>query len=87
MKPKDSQAMRFMIDLKVEINNINGDKLVKIKLLGQSFIYHQIRKMIGAILQSLVGNKGLNLIQNSFASNKMEIWLAPSNGLLLDSVI
>lgn len=58
--------------------------LLKITLVGQSFIYNQIRKMVGMMINVI--SEGLDefYIQNSFCKNKMNIWLAPGEGLLLD---
>ena len=42
--------------------------------------------MVGSILQILINKKNEDFILNSFASNKMNIWLAPPQGLLLDQV-
>lgn len=86
LKPGDSQSKRYMIRLETSLENVEGLKLVKVRLFGQSFLYHQIRKMVGAILQVLVNPKSPDFILNSFCSNKMPIWLAPSCGLLLDAV-
>jgi tRNA pseudouridine38-40 synthase len=86
LKPTDSQSQRYMIKLETVLEEVGDVKLIKIKLYGQSFLYHQIRKMVGAIIQLLVNGKDQDFILNSFASNKMGIWLAPSHGLLLDMV-
>jgi tRNA pseudouridine38-40 synthase len=84
---KSDQAMRHMMQLTTDLITMEEIPLVKITLFGQSFLYHQIRKMVGAIIQSLVTEKDSDLILNSFAANKMNIWLAPSSGLLLDQVL
>lgn len=86
LKPSDSQSKRFMIDLGTSLETVGGLKLVRVRLFGQSFLYHQIRKMVGAILQVLVTGKSRDFILNSFCSNKMSVWLAPACGLLLDGV-
>lgn len=86
MKATDNRAKRFMLKLETKKFEWNGKVLVKICLHGQSFVYHQIRKMVGAILQTLISPDGEDLIENSFALNKFKIWLAPSSGLLLEKV-
>jgi tRNA pseudouridine38-40 synthase len=86
LKATDSQSKRYMIELETVLETVGDVKVIIIKLYGQSFLYHQIRKMVGSIIQILVNDKDENLILNSFASNKMNIWLAPSCGLLLDGV-
>lgn len=56
----------------------------KITLHGQSFIYHQIRKMVGMAVQLFQEDMDLFVMDNAFLKNKFPIWLAPSEGLLLD---
>ena len=87
LKPTDSQSQRYMIELQTELQSVGGEALIRVKLFGQSFLYHQIRKMVGAIIQLLVNGRDQDFILNSFAANKTAIWLAPSHGLLLDMVI
>lgn len=59
---------------------------IKFKIIGQSFLYNQIRKMIGFILQICRESLDTKVIQNSFFSNKMEIPIAPAEGLYLYKV-
>ena len=64
------------------------DEYFKVTLHGQSFIYHQIRKMMGMCIQVFQENGGDPfMIDNSFCANKIPVWLAPSEGLLLGDVI
>jgi len=63
------------------------DMYIKVTLHGQSFIYHQIRKMIGMIVAIFQKEDGDGwLIDNSFVANKIPVWLAPSEGLMLDEL-
>jgi tRNA pseudouridine38-40 synthase len=63
------------------------DEYFKVTLHGQSFVYHQIRKMIGMCIQIFQENGGDPfMIDNSFCANKIPVWLAPSEGLLLGEV-
>ena len=75
---------------KEELESILGkpatNQYVRFKLHGQSFIYHQIRKMIGSMVQMFQEDQDASFLDNSFTFNKTPIWLAPSNGLLLDRV-
>jgi len=53
---------------------------------GQSFIYHQIRKMIGVILQIIHSDLKDDFLDNAFYTNTVLLWLAPPEGLLLNRV-
>lgn len=54
---------------------------------GHGFMYHQIRKMIGLVIQ--IQNKFFPKedIENVFKDSKTDIWLAPGAGLYLKEVI
>lgn len=75
---------------KEELEQILGapatNQYVKFKLHGQSFIYHQIRKMIGSLVQIFQEDHDASFLDNAFTFNKTPVWLAPSQGLLLDRV-
>lgn len=94
--PKKKCNLRYIMGMEVE--RLSQAELVQIwgkptagqyvifRLHGQSFIYHQIRKMIGSLIQIFQeGNNEENIV-NSFTHNKTPVWLAPSQGLLLDRV-
>ena len=55
-------------------------------LKGQSFLYNQIRKMIGSIIQVFRGELDDNFIPNCMKNNTVNIALAPGDGLLLEKV-
>ena len=85
---KDKSSMRVMMELKASLFSFQGDdnKYVLIKLLGQSFMYNQIRKMVGMLIYVFRNDIDTVFIENSFGKNVYDIWLAPSEGLLLDSI-
>ena len=60
---------------------------VRIFISGQSFIYNQIRKMVGSVIFVYQNNLDQDFINNSFAENFTNIWLAPSEGLLLERIL
>lgn len=92
--PHAKANKRYIIDMKVEqlsqeqLNEYYGEEVkngwIKVTLLGQSFIYHQIRKMMGMMIQTMQENLDESFMENSFCTNKMPVWLAPGEGLLLD---
>jgi len=92
--PHNNSSKRYIIKMAVdlldnnELESLSGFKpeqrYVKVSLNGQSFVYHQIRKMIGMLVQSCQEDLDETLLENSLCANKVSIWLAPSEGLLLD---
>ena len=85
---KDKSSMRVMMELRASLFSFQGDenKYVLIKLLGQSFMYNQIRKMVGMLIYVFRNDIDTVLIENSFGKSVYDTWLAPSEGLLLDSI-
>ncbi len=65
---------------------IKDIRYVLFKIHGQSFIYHQIRKMIGMIVQTFLMELPDVYIENSFSNNVFRVWLAPAEGLFLNRV-
>ncbi|KAI8827168.1 tRNA pseudouridine synthase A [Fimicolochytrium jonesii] len=84
----DSSAMRFMIDLTVSDPIIRGDlEWVKCKIFGQSFMLHQIRKMIGLAILMIRTSTPATLINEAFLKEKLNIPKAPALGLLLERTV
>jgi hypothetical protein len=94
------QAIRFMIELTAnDFMYINKDTLdvtnaedpnaiefIHFFLKGQAFLYNQIRKMIGCIVQAFRGSMEDSFISNTFKDNFLNVCLAPGDGLLLEQV-
>ncbi|SGZ50637.1 CIC11C00000004363 [Sungouiella intermedia] len=82
---KDPSARRFMKGTSVsEPFTIEGTEWISIKIHGQSFMLHQIRKMI--CMASLVVRTGcpITRISDCFGPAKINIPKAPALGLLLE---
>jgi tRNA U38,U39,U40 pseudouridine synthase TruA len=91
-------AIRFMIELKAdtymyinrdtyEVTNAEDPRAIEFVhffLKGQAFLYNQIRKMIGCIIQMFRGNLDDDFMQNTFTDNYVNVCLAPGDGLLLE---
>ncbi|ODV85661.1 hypothetical protein CANARDRAFT_27765 [[Candida] arabinofermentans NRRL YB-2248] len=85
---RDPSARRFMKSITVsEPIVVEGTEWVSIKIHGQSFMLHQIRKMIG--MATLVVRTGcpLDRIKEAFGADKVNIPKAPSLGLLLEQTV
>ncbi|ODV73254.1 pseudouridine synthase PUS1 [Cyberlindnera jadinii NRRL Y-1542] len=85
---KDASASRFMKEISVsDPFVIDQTEWVSVKIHGQSFMLHQIRKMIA--MASLVVRTGcpLERITQAFDSDKINIPKAPALGLLLEQPV
>jgi tRNA pseudouridine38-40 synthase len=65
---------------------IQGTEWLSLKVHGQSFMLHQIRKMVSLIVMLVRTDTPLKLIPETFKANKINIPKAPSLGLLLERV-
>ncbi|KAI3625679.1 hypothetical protein CBS9595_001040 [Malassezia furfur] len=81
---RDRSSHRVMKKLSVsDPKIINDTEWVSVKFHGQSFMLHQIRKMIGLLV--LIGrtNAPLSLISQAFGPARIHVPKAPGLGLLL----
>ncbi|CAI8493832.1 unnamed protein product [Hanseniaspora opuntiae] len=85
---KSASSFRYMININVEDPIVNnGIEWVKIKIHGQSFMLHQIRKMIAMAVLCCRYQCSKDLIQESFTSKRFNIPKAPPLGLYLNHPI
>lgn len=87
----DQSARRVIISITAEEPFLYTDpfrlkpvEFLRIKIRGQSFILHQIRKMIGTVLAIMRGFMYKSDVARSFLSGRMDIPRAPGLGLLLE---
>ncbi|OBZ87552.1 tRNA pseudouridine synthase 1, partial [Choanephora cucurbitarum] len=81
----DRSSNRYIIDIKVEKPMIfNDTEWISVKLHGQSFMLHQIRKILSMSMLSVRTETPLSIIPKTFESTKINIPKAPALGLLLD---
>ncbi|CCG84500.1 protein of unknown function [Taphrina deformans PYCC 5710] len=66
---------------------INGTEWLSLKVHGQSFMLHQIRKMVAMVLLVVRSSSPLTRMEHSFEREKINIPKAPSLGLLLERPI
>ena len=57
-----------------------------LKVKGQSFMLHQIRKMIGLALAIVRGHTGLATLEAAWGDERIDIPRAPGLGLMLDTI-
>ena len=80
------QAQRYMLRFTCEgVIEISGERWVKMVVVGQSFMLHQIRKMIGMALAVFRGMAPETALKDALRSRVREgVPMAPDLGLFLD---
>lgn len=82
---KEASATRIMKSLNVsEPFVINGTEWVSVKIHGQSFMLHQIRKMIAVAVLLTRTHSPISKIEGLYQDVKIPIPKAPALGLLLE---
>ncbi|BAM39587.1 pseudouridylate synthase [Theileria orientalis strain Shintoku] len=82
LETKNTQ--RYIEKIKVKEEEIEGMKLVRITIQGQSFLYNQIRKMICLALQEYLAVAPKNAVKYALKkSATLNINTVPSEGLIL----
>ncbi|ORX99993.1 tRNA pseudouridine synthase [Basidiobolus meristosporus CBS 931.73] len=85
---KDASSKRFIMGFDCsDPKIINGCEWVSLKVHGQAFMIHQIRKMVGLIILMARTNTPLSLMEKTFEENKINIPKAPGLGLLLEKPV
>lgn len=94
--PPPSQAQRYMKLVRCDLapifieglveDQMFGDGWVRIQVRGQSFLFHQIRKMVSLALLTVNGYAPDSSIKRSFDNETLiNVPPAPAEGLFLDS--
>ncbi|XP_066598450.1 pseudouridylate synthase 1 homolog [Prorops nasuta] len=87
VKPLDPSARRYIIEFSISDVFLNDNvEFAVLKIKGQSFMLHQIRKMVGLVIGILRSMVSEDVMQEVFQLNKFEIPMAPSLGLVLNYV-
>ncbi len=83
----DASSQRHIYELTcdelIEWENFQG---IKFKIIGQSFLYNQIRKMIGSIVDISRECRDLTYLENTFLANRVDVPKAPAEGLYLHRI-
>lgn len=85
--PMDPSSRRHLLSIVVsDPIRIQDELYLRIRLEGQSFMLHQIRKMIGMSVETARGHCTFYKVYCSMSTGKTITPLAPSTGLFLDKV-
>lgn len=63
---------------------VEGTEWIQMRVHGQSFMMHQIRKMVGLVLMSLRMGANLDIIKQAYTNQALPIPKAPGIGLFLE---
>ncbi|KAA0203002.1 hypothetical protein HAZT_HAZT006705 [Hyalella azteca] len=84
-KATEANAYRFIQLVEVDDPFVReGVQWVLIRIKGQSFMMHQIRKMIGLVMSICRGLTPTSVLAKSFTHDKIETPKAPGLGLVLE---
>jgi len=83
--PLEPSSQRFITHFEIgEPFEKEGMEFAVIKIKGQSFMLHQIRKMIGMAISVVRGQCPMETIEKSWDTMRIDIPRAPGLGLMLD---
>ncbi|XP_049776844.1 pseudouridylate synthase 1 homolog isoform X1 [Schistocerca cancellata] len=86
-KPLDPSAHRYIMNFVCgEPFTSENMEFCTIKIKGQSFMLHQIRKMIGLAVAVSRGHTTIETINKSWKPDRIDIPMAPGVGLVLEEV-
>ena len=84
----EPSAQRFITDFEIGAPfERKGHEFAVIKVKGQSFMIHQIRKMIGMTMAVVRGHASETDLVNTWDKERVDVPRAPGLGLMLDEVI
>ncbi|XP_055848984.1 pseudouridylate synthase 1 homolog isoform X2 [Episyrphus balteatus] len=84
----DPSSKRFMMSFTSSEPFVSpqGIEFLTLKVKGQSFMLHQIRKMVGVAISVVRGNTTEATIARAFTEERLDLPMAPGLGLVLDQV-
>ncbi|XP_067003555.1 pseudouridylate synthase 1 homolog [Anabrus simplex] len=86
-RPLDPSAHRYIMSFECgKPFHRKGMEFASIKIKGQSFMLHQIRKMVGLAIAIARGLTTTDTITKAWKSERLDIPVAPSLGLVLEEV-
>lgn len=83
---EDPSAHRFILSFEAEdVFTVNGIEFVRCHVIGQSFMLHQIRKMVGLAVAIMRGAAPENIMDFALRKDtKLNVPMAPELGLFLE---
>ena len=87
--PNDANSKRFMSYFECSDPTIDPDtgvEWVVLSVLGQSFLLNQIRKMVGFAVDIVRGATTPDKVGVAFSSQRLDVPMAPGQGLFLDEL-
>ncbi|KAM4634424.1 pseudouridylate synthase 1 homolog isoform 2-T2 [Polymixia lowei] len=85
--PQDPSARRYITEMSCGEPFLCSDaEFAEITVRGQSFMLHQIRKMIGLVVAVIKGYARENVLERSWGQEKVDVPKAPGLGLVLERV-
>ncbi|XP_039735147.1 pseudouridylate synthase 1 homolog isoform X1 [Pteropus medius] len=85
--PREPSAQRYVLDMFCEEPfERDGLEFAVIKVTGQSFMTHQIRKMVGLVVAIAKGYAPEDVLERSWGEAKVDVPKAPGLGLVLERV-
>ncbi|KAI1303047.1 tRNA pseudouridine synthase A [Halotydeus destructor] len=83
----DASAQRYIISMECGQPFVkDGIEFVVVRVKGQSFMLHQIRKMVAFSIAVVRGFTNIETLKKTFHSEKIDIPKAPGLGLMLEQV-
>lgn len=85
----DASAKRFIMSFECQnpfVPDNTEVEFVRLKITGQSFMMHQIRKMVGLVIAIMRGFVDSEIINRAVEKERIIIPQAPGLGLVLDNV-
>ncbi|XP_063832496.1 pseudouridylate synthase 1 homolog isoform X1 [Ostrinia nubilalis] len=83
----DPSSLRFMMGFNLDKVFVESDMEFAVLLVkGQSFMLHQIRKMVGLMIAVVRGHTDSSTVEKAFTKDRVMVPTAPGLGLVLDMV-
>ena len=87
-KPLDPRAKRYIMKFECSEPFVHeGMEFITLQVKGQSFMLHQIRKMVGLVVGIARNVVSKEVVDVAFKGEKMDIPIVPGLGLVLNIVI